>query len=56
MICCSAGWGAGGYLQVDETDGSMSLIGADLSDRKRAASWLIKDFEKKNSGSPIEGK
>jgi len=55
LICCSAGWGAGGYLHIDETDGSISLIGAELSDKNRAALWLIKDFEKKNNASPKEG-
>ncbi|CAJ1943084.1 unnamed protein product [Cylindrotheca closterium] len=56
LICCSAGWGAGGYLLVDETDGSISLIGGELSDRNRATLWSIKDFEKKNSTSPQKSK
>ena len=50
LVCCSAGWGAGGYLHVDESDCSISLTGADLSDRKRAALWMIKDFEITKSG------
>ena len=41
---------------MNEADDAIGLLGGDLSDRKKAAMWSIRDFEKKNNASPEASK
>ncbi|KAL7578369.1 hypothetical protein ACA910_012771 [Epithemia clementina (nom. ined.)] len=41
LLCCSAGWGAGGYLLVRDTDFAVSIGGCTVEERNKADLWTI---------------
>lgn len=41
LLCASAGWGQGAYLQVRETDFAVLIGGSTLAESKKAANWSI---------------
>jgi hypothetical protein len=50
LLCSSAGWGAGGYLQVRPKDNALILGGSGLEDRNKAAVFVISNQDSEESG------
>jgi ElaB/YqjD/DUF883 family membrane-anchored ribosome-binding protein len=44
ILCASAGWGAGGYLNVRPTDHGIVIGGYGFEERKKADAWSIVDL------------
>jgi hypothetical protein len=44
LLCTSVGWGAGGYVQVNESDFSIRLGGSGVEERKKADLWCISEY------------
>jgi ERCC4-type nuclease len=50
LLCSSAGWGAGGYLQVRPKDNALILGGSGLDDRNKAAVFVISSQDSEEHG------
>jgi hypothetical protein len=50
LLCTSAGWGAGGYLQVRPKDNALILGGSGLEDRNKAAVFVISNQDSEEDG------
>jgi hypothetical protein len=44
LLCASVGWGAGGYVHVNEIDFSILLGGSGVEERKKADVWCISEY------------
>jgi len=41
LLCASAGWGHGAYLQVHESNFAVSIGGSSVEDARHAARWCL---------------